>query len=79
MVPGEIGILPENRGVTGTLPGSVWALLGLSGKEEEAAKVGADTSPTYLEFLIAPCYIIFYFGHYWPLLFTFILFLGLTY
>ena len=29
--------------------------------------------------LIAPCYIIFCFGHYWALLYTFILFLGLTY
>ena len=38
-----------------------------------------DTSPTYLYFLIAPCYIIFCFGHSWDLLFTFILFLGLTY
>ena len=27
----------------------------------------------------APCYIIFCFGHYWALLYTFILFLGLTY
>ena len=30
-------------------------------------------------FLIAPCYIIYCFGHYWALLSTFMLFLGLTY
>ena len=41
MVPSEFGHLPEYRGVTGTPPGSLWALLGLSGREEEAAKVGA--------------------------------------
>ena len=28
---------------------------------------------------IVPCYIIFCFGHYWALLYNFILFLGLTY
>ena len=39
----------------------------------------ANTSPTYLEFLIAPCYIIYCFGLYWALFSTFILFLGLTY
>ena len=38
MVPGEFGHLPEYREVTGTPPGSIWALLGLSGREEEAAK-----------------------------------------
>ena len=41
MVPDEFGHFPEYREVTGTPSGSVWALLGLSGKEEEAAKVGA--------------------------------------
>ena len=39
MVPGEFGHLPEYWEVTGTPRGSQWALLGLSGKEEEAAKV----------------------------------------
>ena len=33
-VPGEIGILPEYRGVTGTLPGEVMDLMGLSGERE---------------------------------------------
>ena len=36
--------------------------------------LGRDTSPTYLLFLIVPCYIILCFGHYWDLLYTFILF-----
>ena len=34
----------------------------------------ADTSPTYLQFLIAPCYIIYCFGCLWALLYTFISF-----
>ena len=37
MVPGEFEHLPEYRGVYRNLPGSVWALIGLSGREEEAA------------------------------------------
>ena len=45
MVPDEFGHFPEYREVTGTPSGSVWALLGLSGKEEEAAKVGAPPIP----------------------------------
>ena len=32
MVPDEIGIFPEHRAVTGTLPGAIWAFMGLSGK-----------------------------------------------
>ena len=38
-----------------------------------------DTSPTYLQFLIVPCYYITRFGCLWALLYTFISFLGLTY
>ena len=38
-----------------------------------------DTSPTYLYFLIAPCYIIYCFGCLWALLYTFTSFLGLIY
>ena len=41
--------------------------------------LGYDKSPTYLEFLIAPCYIIYCFGCLWALLYTLISFLGLTY
>ena len=33
MVPGEIGILPEHREVTGTPPGGYWAYMGLEGEE----------------------------------------------
>ena len=40
-VPGEIGNIPEFQEVTGTPPVSIWALLGLSGKEGEGAKEGA--------------------------------------
>ena len=47
--------------------------------EQELSLGMLDTSPTYLQFLIASCYIIFCFGDYWALLYTFILFLGLTY
>ena len=32
--------------------------------EQELSLGMLDTSPTYLWFLIAPCYIIFWFGHY---------------
>ena len=39
----------------------------------------ADMFPTYLQFLIVPCYYIIRFGCLWALLNTFILFLGLTY
>ena len=38
MVPGEIGSIPEHREVTGTPPGGIWALLGLSGREGKEAK-----------------------------------------
>ena len=41
MVSDEFGHLPEYRGGYRNPPGSLWALLGLSGREEEAAKVGA--------------------------------------
>ena len=41
MVPDEIGHLPEYREVTGTPPGGIWALLGLSGKEGKGAREGA--------------------------------------
>ena len=47
--------------------------------EQELSLGMSDTSPTYLSFLIAPCYIIYCFGLYWALFSTFILFLGLTY
>ena len=40
-VPDEIGTIPEFREVTGTPTVSIWALLGLSGKEGEEAKEGA--------------------------------------
>ena len=33
IVPGEIGIFPEYRGVTGTPPGVYWAYMGLEGEE----------------------------------------------
>ena len=33
IVPGEIGILPEHREVTGTPPGGYWAYMGLEGEE----------------------------------------------
>ena len=49
---------------------------------DEAARIASPdtgTSTKYLYFLIAPCYIIYCLGHYWALLSTFILFLGLTY
>ena len=35
MVLSGSGIFPEYQEVTGTPPGSIWALLGLSGIEEE--------------------------------------------
>ena len=47
--------------------------------EQELSLGMLDTFPTYLLFFIVPCYIIYRFGHYWALLSTFILFLGLTY
>ena len=39
-VSDRFGHFPEYRGVTGT-PGGLMSLMGLSGREEEAAKVGA--------------------------------------
>ena len=45
MVPDEFGHLPEYREVTGTPRGVKWALLGLSGREEEAARWRAPLSP----------------------------------
>ena len=45
MVPGEFGHLPEYREVTGTPPGSQWALLGLSGREEGPARWRAPPKP----------------------------------
>ena len=44
-VPGEIGILPEYREVTGTPPGAIWALVGFSGKEKGAAQGGRTPPP----------------------------------
>ena len=38
MVPGENGILPEHRGVTGTLPGKLLGLMGLVVEERRQAK-----------------------------------------
>ena len=40
MVPDEFGHFPEYREVTGTPRGSIWALLGLSEKEEREGKGG---------------------------------------
>ena len=34
MILSEIGNLPEYREVTGTAPGAIWAIVGLSGKEK---------------------------------------------
>ena len=45
-VSGEIGILPEHRGVTGTLPGVYWAYMGLEGEERRKQEVAARPSPS---------------------------------
>ena len=47
--------------------------------EQELSLGMLDTSPTYLYFLIVPCYYITRFGCLWDLLYSFISFLGLTY
>ena len=45
IVPGEIGILPKYREVTGTPPGIIWALVGLSGREERWPEMGRAPLP----------------------------------
>ena len=44
-VPGEIGILLDYREVTGTPPGGIWALVGLSGREERWPEMGRAPLP----------------------------------
>ena len=44
-VQGEIGILPDYREVTGTPPGGIWALVGLSGREERWPEMGRAPLP----------------------------------
>ena len=45
IVPGEIGILPEYRGVTGTPPGVIGPTWALKGEEERRQEVAARPSP----------------------------------
>ena len=45
IVPGEIGILPEYREVTGT-PGGYWAYMGLEGEEGRSQEGAARPSPS---------------------------------
>ena len=46
IVPGEIGIFLEYRGVTGTPPGVYWAYMGLEGEEIRRQEVAACPSPS---------------------------------
>ena len=46
IVPGEIGILPEYREVTGTPPGGYWAYMGLEGEEGRRQEGTAPPSPS---------------------------------
>ena len=46
-VPGEIDILLEYREVTGTPPGGIWALVGLSGREERWPEMGRAPLPPF--------------------------------
>ena len=45
IVPGEIGILPEYREVTGTPPGGYWAYMGLVGEEGRIQEGAARPLP----------------------------------
>ena len=45
-VPGEIGILPEYREVTGTPRELKWAMMGLSGKEKRQPLMGRAPLPS---------------------------------
>ena len=49
IVPGEIGIFPEYRGVTGTPPGVYWAYMGLEGEERRRQEVAARPPPPWSE------------------------------
>ena len=52
MVPGEIGILPEHRGVTETLPGVIgpsWALMDFSEERERQPGQAACPLPLWSE------------------------------
>ena len=44
-VPGKIGTIPDYREVTGTPPGGIWALVGLSGREERWPEMGRAPLP----------------------------------
>ena len=57
MVPGEFRQLPEYRGLPEP-PGSQWALMRQSGKEEEEAKVGAPPKPNPNWEGGRPCYLL---------------------
>ena len=46
IVPGEIGILPEHREVTGTPRGGYWAYMGLEGEEGRRQEGAARPSPS---------------------------------
>ena len=46
IVPGEIGILPEYREVTGTPQRGYWAYMGLEGEEGRRQEGAARPSPS---------------------------------